>query len=63
MRKTVPILAAGLVGFFGFYGWVSLVGPQIHVVESVIGLVIAIGLGSVTWWHSRKLIIKMTGIR
>ena len=40
--KTFRYVVSGAIAIFVFFGWVSLVGPQIHVVETVIGLVMAL---------------------
>ncbi len=39
---TFRYIAAGVIAIFVFFGWVSLVGPQVHVVETVIGLVLSL---------------------
>ena len=40
--KGIRIASSGLAAIFIFYGWVRLVGPQMHVVETVIGLVLTL---------------------
>ena len=45
LKKYIQALrysAAGIIAIFVFFGWVNLVGPQIHVVETVIGLALTL---------------------
>ena len=54
MPQSIRTLARIIVGAAVFVIWLQLVGNP-HVVETVIGLVIAIAAG---WWVGRLLPIK-----
>jgi len=49
MREVLPLIAALLV----FIGWISLIGNP-HVVETVIGLMIASGPYFFVWIKTKK---------
>ena len=46
--------AAGIIAIFVFFGWVNLVGPQVHVVETVIGLVLALATFGYIMFMTRR---------
>ncbi len=41
------------IGLIVFLIWLQLVGPQIHVVESALGLLIGIVVAGFTYWKIR----------
>lgn len=44
-----------------FLLWISLVGPAIHVVEAIIGLMISIGVGGYVLWrltHLNRIVVR-----
>lgn len=51
MNREVGWIAGVVVGLPIFVVWLKLVGPQIHVVEPVIGLVLGVVAGSGVWWR------------
>lgn len=54
MNKFIRALrysAAGLVAIFVFFGWVNLVFPQIHTVETVITLALMLASGKIIYFQ------------
>ena len=50
--NRMALLVGCVVGLGSFLLWLQLVGPQIRVVESVVGLVLGVGLGATVWWKA-----------
>ena len=47
----MPKFSGFSVGIAVFICWAKVVGPQMHVVESLIGLFLGSAAGIWTWWH------------
>lgn len=47
-------LASICVGIGVFLIWTRLVGPQVHYIEALIGLGLAIAAGAWTWLHLKR---------
>ena len=52
--RLLRIVAAGGLAILALSGWVDLVGPQVHVVETIIGLLLAFGVFAGTLYATRR---------
>lgn len=53
MRAVISKVGAIVVGVAVFMIWLRLVGPSVHVVESIIGLALGLAGGFWFWWEFR----------